>query len=33
VLRFSIANGRIATVDIVADVAHLKEFENALLGE
>lgn len=33
VLRFFIADGKIATVDIVADRARLREFELAVLGE
>jgi hypothetical protein len=33
VLRFSVADGKIATVDVIADAGHLREFELAVLGE
>ena len=33
VLRFSFADGKIATVDVIADPARLREFDLAMLDE
>jgi RNA polymerase sigma-70 factor (ECF subfamily) len=33
VLRFSLADGKIATFDVIADPARLREFELAVLDE